>query len=340
MFLRMGTLSLFLAASFLFPFTLFAGTVPAGVPDRSLWFSKDPFFVDDTITIYTLLYNSSSYRFVGTLSLFDGTTTIGEKDFALNGSGASLVVSFPWTVTNGNHAFSGTITSKELFTNGGVKVNEPVTMMQTGEVKRFADIDTDHDGMGNATDTDDDNDGLTNVEEKKLGTNPLNADTDHDGINDKEDKQPLIKNIVTKIVDVAPGTLPSSILKKMTDRVPNSVLDKALPIIGNLETYRTSAYVHAEGAIATAVERIVREQSATSTSANASQAQVSSGHPSGWQVFRAGAKSADVVHSPFAYARLLSMLIWQFMLSNVYVFYSLSLLVIYYICRFVWALFF
>jgi len=44
--------------------------------------------------------------------------------------------------------------------------------------------DTDGDGTPDATDPDDDNDGLTDVQEGTLGTNPLLADTDGDGFND------------------------------------------------------------------------------------------------------------------------------------------------------------
>ncbi len=44
--------------------------------------------------------------------------------------------------------------------------------------------DTDHDGIGDNEDTDDDNDGLTDAEEKKIGTDPDNPDTDGDGIPD------------------------------------------------------------------------------------------------------------------------------------------------------------
>ena len=35
-----------------------------------------------------------------------------------------------------------------------------------------------------ATDTDDDDDGLTDIEEAEIGTNPLDADTDQDTVND------------------------------------------------------------------------------------------------------------------------------------------------------------
>ncbi len=45
-------------------------------------------------------------------------------------------------------------------------------------------LNTDGDGMGNTCDPDDDSDGLSDVFEVSLGTNPLKADTDGDGVSD------------------------------------------------------------------------------------------------------------------------------------------------------------
>ena len=52
-------------------------------------------------------------------------------------------------------------------------------------------VNTDDDDIGNNADPDDDNDGLTDIEEAALGTNPLLADTDGDTVNDKMDAFPL-----------------------------------------------------------------------------------------------------------------------------------------------------
>jgi hypothetical protein len=48
-------------------------------------------------------------------------------------------------------------------------------------------VDTDNDGQGDACDADDDGDGLSDVQEGNLGTDPLNPDTDGDGINDGDE---------------------------------------------------------------------------------------------------------------------------------------------------------
>jgi transglutaminase-like putative cysteine protease len=44
--------------------------------------------------------------------------------------------------------------------------------------------DTDEDGIPDVDDNDDDGDGLTDVDEWREGTNPIDPDTDHDGLND------------------------------------------------------------------------------------------------------------------------------------------------------------
>lgn len=54
-----------------------------------------------------------------------------------------------------------------------------------------AALDTDGDGILDATDTDDDNDGVLDTQEVTAGTDPLKADTDGDGANDKDDAFPL-----------------------------------------------------------------------------------------------------------------------------------------------------
>jgi hypothetical protein len=79
--------------------------------------------------------------------------------------------------------------------------------------------DSDGDGVGDACDlvddstADPDGDGLTNAQEKVLGTHPLNPDTDGDGVNDRLDGCPLdpscqsLDNTPPSITPVVVGTL-------------------------------------------------------------------------------------------------------------------------------------
>jgi hypothetical protein len=53
------------------------------------------------------------------------------------------------------------------------------------------EVDTDNDGTPDGADDDDDNDGLLDVDEIRMGTNPRLKDSDQDGVNDKIDPKPL-----------------------------------------------------------------------------------------------------------------------------------------------------
>lgn len=327
--------SIFLFCLILTPHLAQAETVPAGVADRALWFSKEPFFEGESITIYTLLFNSGTNQLSGTLTLYDGTTTIAAKTFSVVGGGASSVVAFPWKVTGGSHVFTAVITSKEFLTTTLAQANDTVSTPKTGEVKRFADLDTDADGLGNKTDTDDDNDGLTDLEEKRIGSNPLVVDTDTDGIIDKLDPHPLTKEPAKKILETEtaiaaePATLPTAV----ADKLPEPVLNTAIPVIGAIESYRIKQEATAEASLQKTIGELASY--ATSSGAYADPAK-----PTGWEVFKEGALSEQVIKTPFQYVKLLFQILWQSLLGNTYVFYAFLLFIAFSIVRFVWGIFF
>lgn len=121
------------------PSLIFAGAGNAGVPTESLWFSKDPFYAGEQVTVYAPLYNSSAYRFRGLVTLSDNGTTIGSKEFLLEPNGASEIVSFPWEATGGEHAFSLVITEGTFFLDNKNFVDLPVSGKTPTEVRRFVE---------------------------------------------------------------------------------------------------------------------------------------------------------------------------------------------------------
>ena len=72
--------------------------------------------------------------------------------------------------------------------------------------------DTDGDGQGNVCDDDDDNDGLTDVEEATLGTDPLDPDTDGDGVGDAGDAYPLSDTSPTCAIGGCDSGVPNRVL--------------------------------------------------------------------------------------------------------------------------------
>ena len=86
---------------FIAPIFAFAATVPAGIPTGGIWFSKEPFYVGDQISVNTLVFNATSDVIRGSLELLDGVTILQQKDVAVD-PGDSSVVSFPVQVTRGD----------------------------------------------------------------------------------------------------------------------------------------------------------------------------------------------------------------------------------------------
>ncbi len=334
LFLLIGALS-FSALSV--PLGASALSVPAGVLKDQIWFSKDPFFVGDTITIFTFVFNSSYYRLSGTMVLKDGTTTIDKKTFTVLPAGGSQVVSFPWTVTSGQHNFSAKISDNQLDKVTGGVVDTPISTTQTILVKRFADLDTDHDGVGNLTDTDDDGDGLSDIEEKKLGTDPLNPDTDGDGMPDGKDPYPLTKEVPPPLPPPAP-LLPVNPIKTLEQSIstnaPEPVSSTAIPVIGFVEDVRVSQ--------AKAANKSVVKTALTVASNSVVEKRGGAATPlptSAWGVFADGITSGNATKTPFEHMKLFLALVWQFFTSNIYAFYALLLLVIYKVVRLVFQLF-
>ncbi len=82
-------------------------------------------------------------------------------------------------------------TQKTAFSTSAYTLNGTTYDLGKRKLLLVDDTDTDGDGTIDIFDDDDDDDGLTNEEEKKLGTDPLKKDTDGDGVNDKDDVFPL-----------------------------------------------------------------------------------------------------------------------------------------------------
>jgi hypothetical protein len=204
-----------LALLFFAPLLLGAQTPTenVGFIQKSLWFDQEPFFVDETVRIYTGLVNTSEADLEGEVVFLVNNNEIERKHFSLTGGGSFQVIWADWKVSSkGIYDIGAEIQNAELSSKEGVvSIQVPGATVSTKDV--FVDTDTDGDRIGNVVDDDDDGDGVTDVDEVKLGTDPLNKDSDGDTLPDGEDSEPLVVNEV-------PG---------VTERIIEGVSEKVLP---------------------------------------------------------------------------------------------------------------
>jgi len=136
------------------------------------------------IRIYATVRNAGEVDLLGTVKFFvDGVQINVDQPVSVKQGSIPDEVFIVWTATAGRHTVQA-----QLFPynrEGDDSSNNIV------EAQLFVDGDADRDGVGDLLDVDDDNDGLTDDEERELGTNIRRADTDNDGVNDGTDAFPL-----------------------------------------------------------------------------------------------------------------------------------------------------
>lgn len=141
-----------------------------------------------------------------TVTWGSSTDNVAVADYAvfLNGQAVAYPVTTSYSVSNLDTSVDNTFTilARDLMGNES-PLSAPLLIQSEAsdrdgdgipdnadncpEVSNPDQINTDGDEVGNLCDADDDNDGLTDVQEVELGTNPLNRDTDGDGWSDKEE---------------------------------------------------------------------------------------------------------------------------------------------------------
>jgi hypothetical protein len=153
---------------------------------------------DAFVRTYDASGNETFTRQVGTSGVEFAFGVAASTD-GLYIAGGIFMSAFPGQVANGRtDAFVAQIVPSEQDSDGdGVPNHDDAFPNDPTET-----VDTDHDGLGNNADPDDDNDGLSDVQETNLGTDPLSRDSDGDGIVDGRD----VEWIQSAIDDLSAGS--------------------------------------------------------------------------------------------------------------------------------------
>lgn len=297
-----------------------AGFVPANI-----WYSKDPFFAGETIRIYTIIFNGSTYDLSGTVEFLDNGAPIGKTDFSLSSGGRVRDVWVDWKALEGKHTIMARIVGTSASVAGGAKRTIMLENTDTGKSERTIDLDTDADSTGNADDTDDDNDGVSDVDELRNATDPLKKDTDGDGMSDGKELELAAKKVAEAEKKSASstetqGTIMSTI-QKVVDYVPAPVKDGATAGANAVERFRVG-----EGyQLRLAKEEKSREIDAMKARALETPKQVESAEKEKG-VLETVSNAAE---KPFAYVMLASLAMLQYAFEWKVVFYGVAFYVLY-----------
>lgn len=120
-----------------------AGELPiknAGFVPANIWYSKDPFFAGETVRVYTIIFNGSTYDLAGGVEFLDNGAVIGKTKFSLSAGGRVQDVWVDWKASQGSH----TITARLVNVVGdGPNGKQAVSLgnIETGKSTRVVDLD-------------------------------------------------------------------------------------------------------------------------------------------------------------------------------------------------------
>jgi hypothetical protein len=164
---------------FVLSFSLVLGTAYAANAEEVVSFASSPLWLNTAhvtegklVQISTVVMKRGSENVFGTVRFIAGGKEVGTADFSLSDSVPGAVVAVSFVPPPGKHSISAIISEARVIKTGNeetVKVSDEIKASETLVV----DADMDRDGIPDATDLDDDNDTISDLDEKKNGTNPL-----------------------------------------------------------------------------------------------------------------------------------------------------------------------
>jgi hypothetical protein len=276
-----------------------------GFSPEQIWVSKEPLPVGATVTVSTIVHNSTAERFSGRVRFLTGTTSIGERAFSVPSGGASIV-SIDWLVLPGIHRFSAAIIDASIGTTTYAATGTAAT---SGVLERVAILDTDGDGKTDDVDRDDDN----------------------DGVPDENDKEPLrAPPPISKVTTSTSGTaerLSLDFLPTSVGRVVDSVEDARLSHLSAVEAYLLDAYID----LATSLG--LRAELSTTTAKRG----VTLGWESGatWGEFVRSIDSGDLVDSPWGYTKFFALAVYAWIVERPWAFYITAVFLLLWLIRIV-----
>lgn len=292
------------------PLFAMASVSSAGIPKDLMWFSKNPFYAGDNITVYTVVYNSTPYEFSGTMELRDETQVIGKQKFHVGPSGASEIVAIPWMVGLGDHNLSMVATNGIFTLSGKTVSNSEVTHVQSGQVELFTE--------------------LPPAKVATVSADPLATSSSATA------SSSMISSLGVAVADHIPAPIVSTAVPVFgyLEQFRVAQASSALAIIHGAESNIISAGGDENALTATSSKtHLDKWGGVIDASTTAAALAKKRSDMKGWDLLLHGTSGADLVRTPWQYVKLFFSLIFSFIIDHAILFYVVLLLLIYKIVR-------
>lgn len=159
-------------------------TYDLGISGNDISFSKN-LVAYQKVRIYATIHNYGSEDTSGYVTFYQGDLLIGDSQVvSVRANGLADEVYVDWDVPSGSFNIRAQI--------NGQKPKDENAENDLAISQLFVPLpDNDRDGISDEEDDDDDNDGVKDVNEPILGTDPFQTDTDNDGCWDGQDDFPV-----------------------------------------------------------------------------------------------------------------------------------------------------
>lgn len=112
----------------------------AGFAPSNIWYSKDPFYANESVRIYTVIFNGSAYDLAGSVEFVDNGVAIDKAKFSIARGGRAQDLWVDWKAKEGKHTITARLVGVVADGPNG-KQSVVLPNAETGVNERVVEVD-------------------------------------------------------------------------------------------------------------------------------------------------------------------------------------------------------